>query len=372
MTPNWSEHDVREGLADHFPPLPQPPDRFERFRARVVRRRRAQLALPVLSAIRVAGVVALVALGSPSSLGARANNTQGASASETPFSSCTGTDGQPNDSQNGQELQRLDPDFSPVAVVTCSIETKTMPDGSIIRERVERRGTDVAALTGALGAPDRRPRGQICTAELEHIPWFALLDEQGRWQRPRVPINECGDLLPAPMLALQNAATTVVTTTFVSVVASKEAIASGCPQQTADALSSTPVGVGPIGLVAITTNPFPAGSLLRVCTYQVSSEVPAPRRDGELFSGRLLNPARSRTAGDALAGTPRPETSDCPKPATGFAIIQELGGRGASVEVELNTCRRVLLDPDSATPPTISQGDPQLAAVLQQLAQPTT
>ena len=371
MTPSWSEHDVREGLAELVPPMPQPPDRFEQIRARVSRRRRARLALPALTAVGVAGVVAVVALGSPFGFGARGANTQGASGSVAPLSPCTGSDGQPEYSQNGQGLQRLDPAFSPVAVVTCSIQAKTMPDGSIVNERVERRGIDVTALTVALREPSRRPTGKICTSEQAYITWFALLDEQGRWQRPRVPTNECGDPLPAPILALQNAATTVTKTTFVSVVASKEAIASGCPQQTADALSSTPVGVGPIGLVAITTNPFPTGASMRVCIYQASGDVSAPQRDGELASGRPLNPALSQTAGDALAGTPRPQTSDCPRPATRFATIHEVGGRGPTVEVELDNCRRVLLDPDSATPATISQADPRLVTLLQQLGQPT-
>ena len=145
----------------------------------------------------------------------------------------------------------------------------------------------------------------------------------------------------------------------------------GCPQRTEDTLSSTPVRVGPIGLVAIATNPFPTGASLRVCIYQAGGDVSAPQRDGELASGRPLNPALSQTAGDALAGTPRPQTSDCPKPAARFATIQEVGGRGPTVEVELDSCRRVLLDPDSATPATISQADPRLVTLLQQLAQPT-
>ncbi|MBG0567311.1 hypothetical protein [Actinoplanes aureus] len=94
----------------------------------------------------------------------------------------------------GQEplvLPRLDHDFQPVATVICGVGPRERPDGGTDLVATEKRAVDIAALVESLRLPDETPTLDACTQELPFVPWLALLDEQGRWIRPGVPVDEC-------------------------------------------------------------------------------------------------------------------------------------------------------------------------------------
>jgi hypothetical protein len=81
------------------------------------------------------------------------------------------------------ELPRLDGDFIPAAVIVCGTQVQRRADGGQDLLATENRA-DGAALVAALQLPDEAATDGACTAEPPLVPWFALLDEQGRWVRP--------------------------------------------------------------------------------------------------------------------------------------------------------------------------------------------
>ncbi|HYI58063.1 MAG TPA: hypothetical protein VEX66_07845 [Microlunatus sp.] len=85
-------------------------------------------------------------------------------------------------------------DFLPVAAVRCSYgdSEETFTDG------LERRATDpdeLVTLVNYLGLPDLEssdPENQACPAMAWFPPWLYLVDGDGRWIRPQVPVDACG------------------------------------------------------------------------------------------------------------------------------------------------------------------------------------
>ncbi|MEU5906107.1 hypothetical protein ABZ780_17210 [Micromonospora sp. NPDC047467] len=87
---------------------------------------------------------------------------------------------------------RIDPAFTPVAAVLCGREFRPGPGGGQEQVATERRADEIASLVAALRLPDQRAdRDVACTLDLLVPPWLALLDEQGRWLRPYLPMDSC-------------------------------------------------------------------------------------------------------------------------------------------------------------------------------------
>lgn len=82
--------------------------------------------------------------------------------------------------------------FRPVSAVICRIGTRERPGGGTEMVAEEVRAVDLTALLPALRLPDEAPTTGPCTYELHVLPWLALLDADGRWVRPGVPVDACG------------------------------------------------------------------------------------------------------------------------------------------------------------------------------------
>ncbi|GLY07982.1 hypothetical protein [Actinoplanes sp. NBRC 101535] len=132
-------------------------------------------------------------------------------------------------------LPHLDDSFRPVAVVICRETDRERPGGGTERVAVEARGDDVSALLPALRLPDEPDTdpGTPCTADGQVVLWFALLDAEGRWMRPGIPVDRCHKFRTEFTTAYQNLATRTVSTTVVGQFTSDEAAASGCDQDRA-------------------------------------------------------------------------------------------------------------------------------------------
>jgi hypothetical protein len=83
----------------------------------------------------------------------------------------------------------LDVDFAAVAAIVCGGDTQDRPDGSQYSTATEDRAGDVAKLVAALRLPDEPRTQRLRTHEYFTVPWFVLLDVQGRWVRPGVPVR---------------------------------------------------------------------------------------------------------------------------------------------------------------------------------------
>jgi hypothetical protein len=87
---------------------------------------------------------------------------------------------------------RLPGDFAATAAVLCTQEGRPPADGGGYPVATERRAADVGELVTALRLPDQPRTDNPCPAIAIHLPWFALLDREGRWTRPGVPADPCG------------------------------------------------------------------------------------------------------------------------------------------------------------------------------------
>ncbi|MFC4071457.1 hypothetical protein [Actinoplanes subglobosus] len=100
--------------------------------------------------------------------------------------------GDPNESTlEAYGLPVLDDAFQPVAAVVCRVELRERAGGGTETIAEELRAEDVGALVTALRLPDEAATAQACTEEFHLVPWLALLDREGRWVRPGVPIDSC-------------------------------------------------------------------------------------------------------------------------------------------------------------------------------------
>jgi hypothetical protein len=100
------------------------------------------------------------------------------------------------DASDALQLPRLTDDFTPVTGILCLTEHRERPGGGTDLIGLEKRATDLTALLPALRLPDKRRTTGTCTDELPFVPWLALLDADGRWLRPGVPVDACGKPRP--------------------------------------------------------------------------------------------------------------------------------------------------------------------------------
>ncbi|MEV6812881.1 hypothetical protein [Micromonospora sp. NPDC051296] len=251
----------------------------------------------------------------------------------------------------------MDEGFQPVAAVVCRVVPQRRPSGGEDLVAVEERADDVAALVVALRLPDERSTEGICTMELPFVPWLALLDAQGRWVRPGVPIDVCGKPRQEFRAAYDRLPAERVTTRVLREIESDEAVASGCSQRWADMVWVT----GQFGGDQGTTPGVLAAddADIRVCIYQVPESEqgggkPAGdfRSGGELAAGRWTAVKRELTAAGPAAA--------CRTPASRFAVLHLPTG---FVYVEADGCRRALIE-TTAGPGSLRQGTTKLTSLL--------
>ncbi|MBQ1075438.1 hypothetical protein KBX06_20040 [Micromonospora sp. C31] len=322
----------------------------------------------------VKGFVAMMTLaglaacgqGGPTVAGASADGREAqpsAAASGTPtarsgWTSCAvdapvGEDGRP---PSAHTLPRLDTTFAVAYAVHCQLEPTRRADGGEDLVLTEGRATDVTALLAALHLPDDRTNVEACTLEMPWEPNLLLFDAQGRWIRPRLPMDICGKPRPEVPEAVRGLRLTTVSETVVREVLSAGAAASGCTQTSSNVVAA---GTGdPSSLPRPGRVSIPSTAPLRLCVFRV----PAQQQGTGTFDYGLLLPEQRHAAVERRLGALRP-AAKCSGAATRFAVLENATSTGDVIYVELDHCRRVLATPLHG-PPILAQADDTLIELL--------
>lgn len=144
-----------------------------------------------------------------------------------------GDDGRPIDAL---ALPRLSTGFTVATAVHCQLEPTRRADGGEDLVLTEGRATEITALLTALRLPDDTSTVGICTAEMPWVPNLLLLDAQGRWIRPGLPVDGCRKPRPEVPEAVRGLRLTIVSEEVVREIVSAGAAASGCNQDWSDVL----------------------------------------------------------------------------------------------------------------------------------------
>jgi hypothetical protein len=359
------DEDIKRLLTEAVPPLTPPADRVGAVAARVRRHRQRLIGG---SALAVAMAVALGAGGMQVVTGGKdapPNRTADDSGGEGRWTSCA--EAAPEMARLGPmatagdvaALPRLDGDFTPTAVVICGREPQRRADGGQDLVATERRSDDVAALVTALRLQDDPSDAVMCTTEASVLPWLALIDADGRWMRPRIPVGVCGKPRPEVSEALAALQLTTVATRPVVELESAEAVAAGCSQKWKDVLSVETAGNRTPRRGAV-PEPFPAGQQVRLCVYEVTNSEPGT---GNFVHGTVL-PADRRTAIEHALKAAGP-AEPCSAHASRFALLRSVAGGDPQTYVELDGCRRIMVVPrPGAGGPVIAQGDATLTELI--------
>jgi len=260
--------------------------------------------------------------------------------------------------QDALRLPRLGEDFVAQAAVVCGGGPEKRDDGGTDAVLTESRATDVAALVDAIRLPDQTEpqRGElICLMDMPAVPWLVLIDPDGRWTRPGIPVDACGKPRIEVREALDALALTRVTTRVTGEVESAEAAATRCGQSWADMVwVETHSGNAAPGRI---TAPPLAGSDLRVCVF----EVPDSEKGGGKPAGEFVHGGEQNGSEILEAVAAAPPARACDTPAERFAVIGT--GDGHEIYVELDGCQRIMVTPVTGGP-IVAQGDDVLARLL--------
>ena len=244
------------------------------------------------------------------------------------------------DSQNALVLPLLDGGFAPISAVICRTGIQERPGGGTEMTFEEARADDLTALLPTLRLPDEAATAEACTADLPAVPWLALLDSDGRWIRPGVPIDACRKPRTEFRDAYEKLTTTTVQSRVVRQIESDAAARSGCSQTWADMAWA----MGGIEDVPENTlAPLPEVTVVRRCVYDVpAGERGSAKPGGDFRAGGPL-PATSWTAIRAEIQVSASGVTTCDTPASSFAVLHL--APGGTVHVEADGCRRVLVEP---------------------------
>ncbi|GGN45555.1 hypothetical protein FHR83_008400 [Actinoplanes campanulatus] len=241
--------------------------------------------------------------------------------------------------QEALTMPLLDDSFQPVSAVICGNTVKERPSGGSDYVAFESKTDDLSALLPALRLPDVDYDAEACTADLPAVPWLVLLDAQGRWVRPGVPIDDCGKPRMEFRNVFEKLQTTEVSSKVVSEIESDAAARAGCSQTYGDMTWATGMfdNVREVDIESL-----PTATEVRRCVYFVpEKERGGDKPAGDFRSGGLLDDGAWEAVRKALvASAPAPA---CTTPASGFALLQLT--RGGSVSVEKDGCRRALVEP---------------------------
>ena len=338
-------------------------------RAKGLRRRRISLA--------AGGALALVAISVPALLALRPGP------GPSPLTVAGGTDdpGGPGVVQGGEVwtscdtaapdhsmigtdavgLARLADGFVPVAAVVCDEQHVQHADGSEELVAFERRAEEIDALVAALRLPNEPRTDGTCTMELRGVRWFVLLDADGRWVRPGVPVEACGKVRMEVVDAAAALQTTDVSSRVVRVLVTAEQAATGCAPGWSDMVAMQTQTSGPPRSVP-TAPALDDDGEVRLCVYAVpASEHGSDKPVGNVVAGGVLDADRVAAIAAALPGLPLAQ--ECTEPAGSFAILLTSGNHDA-VYAELDGCQRVLMySPDGRA--WLGQADEAFLALLQ-------
>ncbi|GAA3199977.1 hypothetical protein ACFO1B_49810 [Dactylosporangium siamense] len=253
------------------------------------------------------------------------------------WTSCAKELADPRPGPQPVELPRLPGDFAPVEVVVCAWEIQTRADGGQDQVMLERRGSKVDALTAALRLPDAPHTDGACDMMLRGVAWFAVLDAAGRWLRPGIAADACGQVRIEVQDAVNRLELRTVATTVLGEVKSAAAARSGCQQEWSDMVGAVTAS-GPTPM----ERPFePPGRDMRLCLYTVPpSEQGSTKPGGRFEKGDTLSTQAWTDLRAAMlpAGPAQP----CAAHASRFALFQPVDNLSGEVYVELDGCHRML------------------------------
>lgn len=258
----------------------------------------------------------------------------------------------------------LPTDLTATAAIECFTENRPVAgDGvwTFVVENKAEAGPQLDQLVAALRAKDEpRPTNVACTAILIVVRWFALVDQNGAWVRPRVPITSCGQPQDAVLKALDALTWTTVSATKTTQVSTEaqakkdaEAAAAGCTTPFKDMLAIEAGDSAPRS----SPGPWPSlgGTLATVCRYSA-----APDKDGtpllNFESGGRASAAQAAAVSAAWMATG--PVADCSLKHTVVTVL--FTATNGWYLVENDGCHRVL-DGDNGT---WGQATPELLAAL--------
>ena len=260
--------------------------------------------------------------------------------------------------QEALRLPRIDGSFPAVAAVRCGSNILKRPTGGSDMAATEERADDIGGLLAALRLPDEPRTNGACTADLVTVAFLALLDADGRWIRPGVPVDACGKPRIEFRNALDQTSFKRVSSKIVSEVESDPAATSGCGQSWADMVWVT----GQMGADGPTALPTlaPDDAVVRACVFGVPpKERGSGKPAGEFVSGGALPAGRWAAIKRELVTTTAPAPA-CTTPATRFALLHPAAS--ADIYVEGDGCRRILIDENG--PSTLRTSTPTLTRLL--------
>lgn len=109
---------------------------------------------------------------------------------------------------NGPSAQPLPPKITVSWVLRCSVVSK----GAKRVLNVERSDSDTANLVAALRVPSGQKIKGVCPMYRAAVPYFALVQPDGRALAPKVPVTNCGQAQPAVLQALNALTFKVIST----------------------------------------------------------------------------------------------------------------------------------------------------------------
>lgn len=310
---------------------------------------------------RVTAVIAVAAaVAASAACGARPDHPRGEVAVVHP--SWTGCDDNAPESRYGADataLPRVGRDFAPTAAIVCAGGPQSGPDGGTDMVVTEGRAEDIAALLTALRLPDLPRTNGACTMDLPVVPWFALVDADGRWIRPGLPTDGCSKIRIEVRNAVRDLKLTPVSSRTTKEIESAGARAAGCGQTWADVISMEVRGSRP---PAGFSYPLAPATRLRRCVYRVPAGEQGSAKPAGAFEYGGVLPADRRASIEAAIASTGP-VRDCSTLASRFALLTPADGGGRAVYVELDGCQRIIAEPVEGPLP-IGQADRALIELL--------
>jgi hypothetical protein len=253
-------------------------------------------------------------------------------------------------------LPMMDDGFRPVAAVICRSDSQPHPGGGSDLVAIEERADDITALLAALRLPDQSVHD--CHGEFwaQYVPWLALLDAQGRWIQPGIPLAPCNAPRAEVRTAIERMSTVRVSTRVLRRNDSDVAKAGGCHDtEQYDRVFAVGASTGPVSLPA-------AGANMRVCRFlNRPADGPSFHLDGTLQDGDQLT-AEAWAAVRREIGAAGP-AAPCDQASLRFAALREHSW-DLPIAVEADGCHRILIETDDSLRDDLRQGSAALAVLL--------
>jgi len=257
-------------------------------------------------------------------------------------------------------LPALDKSFQPVAAVICRSDSQPHPGGGSDLVAIEERADHITALVAALRLPDQSVHE--CHGEFwaQYVPWLALLDAQGRWIRPGIPLAPCNAPRAEVRTAINQLSTIRVSTRVLRRNDRDVAKAGGCHDwEHYDRVFLQSKAPSPASLPGV-------AAAMRVCRFlnHPTTDAGSGRSsftDGTLQDGNQLSAATwAAVRREISAAGP---AAPCSQTSVRFAVLRERSW-DRPISVEADGCRRVLIEGGDFSRGDLRQGSATLVSLL--------